>query len=162
MYDTEYDTAYYKLYYTEYYTLLGWDIVWHPPDTVTGSWEGRGLTFCWYASTDSLFQISFVFYHLRESFFVRIIYNCILGTTIKSSCVDTKLQRWLFFHNDGMVMNFFEDTIAINGFSMVLLPLNHHHWMFFHWLTIDINGFSMVFTKVWHDGQQWFWPVQKT
>ena len=51
--------------------------------------------------------------------------------------------------------------MAINGFSMVLLPLNHHHWIFFHWLTIDINGFPMVFTKVWHDGQQWFWPVKR-
>ena len=42
-----------------------------------------------------------------------------------------RLQRWSVFHNDGMVMNFFGGTIAINGFSMVLLPLNHHHWMFF-------------------------------
>ena len=40
---------------------------------------------------------------------------------------DYRLQRWSFFHNDGMVMNFFGGTIAINGFSMVLLPLNHHH-----------------------------------
>ena len=39
-------------------------------------------------------------------------------------------------------MNFFGGTIAINGFSMVLLPLNHHHWMFFHWLTIAIDGFQ--------------------
>ena len=57
---------------------------------------------------------------------------------------------------------FFEGTIAINGFSMVLLPLNHHHLMFFLWLTIDIDGFSMVSAKFWYDGQQWFWPVWKT
>ena len=81
---------------------------------------------------------------------------------IQLKLIRCRLQRWSFFHNDGMVMNFFGGTIAINGFSMVLLPLNHHHWMFFHWLTIDINGFSMVFTKVWHNGQQWFWPVRKT
>ena len=28
-------------------------------------------------------------------------------------------------------MNHFEDTVAINGFSMVLLPVNQHHRMFF-------------------------------
>ena len=38
-----------------------------------------------------------------------------------------RLQRWSFFHSDGMIMKFFEGTIAIDGFSMVLLPLNHHH-----------------------------------
>ena len=28
---------------------------------------------------------------------------------------------------DGMVMNFVKGTIAIDGFSMDWLPLNHHH-----------------------------------
>ena len=40
-------------------------------------------------------------------------------------------QRWSFFYNDGMVMFFSQGTIAIDGFSMVLPPLDHHHWMFF-------------------------------
>ena len=43
---------------------------------------------------------------------------------------------------DGNV--FFWGTIAFNGFSMVLLPLDHHHQMFFPWSTIDFDGFSMV------------------
>ena len=42
-------------------------------------------------------------------------------------------------------MFFFQGTIAIDGFSMVLPYLDHHHWMFFFRSTIDINGFSMVF-----------------
>ena len=44
-----------------------------------------------------------------------------------------------------MVNVFFEGTIGINGFSMVLPALKHHHLMFFDWTTIDFNGFSMVF-----------------
>ena len=56
-----------------------------------------------------------------------------------------RLQRWSFFCNDGMVMFFFQGTIAIDGFSMVLPALDHHHWMFFYRSTIDINGFPMVF-----------------
>ena len=39
----------------------------------------------------------------------------------------TRLRRWSFFHNDGMVMFFFQGTIAIDGFSMVLPSLDHHH-----------------------------------
>ena len=42
-------------------------------------------------------------------------------------------------------MFFFQGTIAIDGFSMVLPPLDHHHWMFFYRSTIEIDGFSMVF-----------------
>ena len=42
-------------------------------------------------------------------------------------------------------MFFSQGTIAINGFSMVLPPLDHHHWMFFYRSTIEIDGFSMVF-----------------
>ena len=45
------------------------------------------------------------------------------------------LELW-----DGNV--FFQGTIAIDGFSMVLPYLDHHH---FFRSTIDINGFSMVF-----------------
>ena len=53
-------------------------------------------------------------------------------------------QRW-----DGC--DFFEGTIAIDGFSMVLLPLNHHHWMFFsltdHWHQWFFNGFPQVLVR---------------
>ena len=57
----------------------------------------------------------------------------------------TRLRRWSFFKNDGMVMFFFQGTIAIDGFSMVLPSLDHHHWMFFYRSTIEIDGFLMVF-----------------
>ena len=56
-----------------------------------------------------------------------------------------RLQRWSFFYNDGMVMIFFQGTIVIDGFSMVLPSLDHHHWMFLYSSTIEIDGFSMVF-----------------
>ena len=51
----------------------------------------------------------------------------------------------VIFCNDGMVMFFFQGTIAINGFSMVLPYLDHHHCMFFYRSTIEIDGFLMVF-----------------
>ena len=44
-----------------------------------------------------------------------------------------------------MVNVFFQGIIGINGFSMVLSTLNHHHLMFFDQPTIDFNGFLMVF-----------------
>ena len=66
--------------------------------------------------------------------------------------VFTRLQRWSFFSNDVMVMFFLQGTIANDGFSMVLLPPDHHHWMFFCRLTIDIDGFSMVLPKFRYDG----------
>ena len=44
-------------------------------------------------------------------------------------------------------MFFFQGTIAIDGFSMVLPSLDYHHWMFFYRSTIDIDGFSMVFSN---------------
>ena len=56
-----------------------------------------------------------------------------------------RLQRWSFFCDDGMVMFFFQGTIAIDGFSMVLPALDYHHWMFFYRSTIDIDSFPMVF-----------------
>ena len=36
-------------------------------------------------------------------------------------------------------------TIGINGFSMVLLPLDHHHLMFFNPVTFNANGFFYCF-----------------
>ena len=63
------------------------------------------------------------------------------------------LQRW-----DGNVF-FSQGTIAINGFSIVLPPLDHHHWMFFGCLTIAINGFSIVFLYFYHCFQ-WFLVVK--
>ena len=44
-------------------------------------------------------------------------------------------------------MFFFQGTIAIDGLSMVLPSLEHHHWMFFYRSTIDIDGFSTVFSN---------------
>ena len=44
-------------------------------------------------------------------------------------------------------MFFFQGTTAVDGFSMVLQSLDHHHWMFFYRSTIDIDGFSMVFSN---------------
>ena len=47
---------------------------------------------------------------------------------------------------DGNV--FFQGTIANDGFSMVLLLPDHHHWMFFlqidHWQRWFFNGFSQI------------------
>ena len=55
-------------------------------------------------------------------------------------------------------MFFFQGTIAIDGFSMVLPSLDHHHWMFFlqinHWHRWFFDGFL----KFRCDGQRWFWP----
>ena len=36
-------------------------------------------------------------------------------------------QRWSIFQGDGMVNVFFKATIAVNGFSIVLTKLDHHH-----------------------------------
>ena len=44
-----------------------------------------------------------------------------------------------------MVNVFFQGTIGINGFSMVLSALNHHQLMFNGQPTIDFNGFLMDF-----------------
>ena len=54
-------------------------------------------------------------------------------------------ERWSNFWDDAMVIFFSGGTIAFDGFSMVLLHLDHYHWMFFHKLTIVFGGFSMVF-----------------
>ena len=43
-------------------------------------------------------------------------------------------------------MFFFQGTIAVDGFSMVLPSPDHHHWMIFYRSTIEIDGF------------QWFFP----
>ena len=42
-------------------------------------------------------------------------------------CDGTRPQRWSIFEGDGMVNVFFQATIAVNGFSMVLTKLDHHH-----------------------------------
>ena len=60
----------------------------------------------------------------------------------------SRLQRWSFFCNDGMGCFFFQGTIAIDGFSMVLPALVHHHWMFFTYQPLT----SMVF--------RWFSQIQ--
>ena len=44
-------------------------------------------------------------------------------------------------------MFFFQGTIAIDGFSMVLPSLDYHHWIFVYRSTIDIDGYSMVFSN---------------
>ena len=49
-------------------------------------------------------------------------------------------------------MFFSQGTIVTDGFSMVLPPLDHHHWMFIYRSTIEIDGFSMVFPKFRCDG----------
>ena len=36
-------------------------------------------------------------------------------------------RRWSIFQSDGMVNVFFQATIDVNGFSMVLATLDHHH-----------------------------------
>ena len=36
-------------------------------------------------------------------------------------------RRWSILQSDGMVNVFFQATINFNGFSMVLIPLDHHH-----------------------------------
>ena len=47
-------------------------------------------------------------------------------------------------------MFFFQGTIAIDGFSMVLPSLDHHQSPLnvFYKSTIDIDGFSMVFPNL--------------
>ena len=55
-------------------------------------------------------------------------------------------------------MFFSQGTIVTDGFSMVLPPLDHHHWMIIYRSTIEIDGFSMVLPKFRCDGQRWFWP----
>ena len=51
----------------------------------------------------------------------------------RSNCESSsiRLQRWSLFSNDGMEMFFLRSTIAYNGFLMVSLQPDHHHWMFF-------------------------------
>ena len=36
-------------------------------------------------------------------------------------------EQWSFFGSDGIQWFFPARTIGINGFSMVLLPFDHHH-----------------------------------
>ena len=41
--------------------------------------------------------------------------------------VDIRPRRWSIFQSDGMVNVLFQATIEVNGFSMVLTTLDHHH-----------------------------------
>ena len=83
--------------------------------------------------------------------------------------VQTRPQRLSIFQSDGLINVFFQATIGNHGFPMVLLPLDHHHWMFYlnvqtlvwiyiclaykygwhrcerFFVDIGVNGFSMVF-----------------
>ena len=45
------------------------------------------------------------------------------------TCVKVRIRprRWSNFQSDGMVHVLFQATIDFNGFSMVLIPLDHHH-----------------------------------
>ena len=104
--------------------------------------------------TDFLTDFFTDFHQFFHRFFHRFFQYCVI-------CV-FRLQRWSFFDNDGMVMNILWGTIAIDGFSMVLLPLNHHHWMFFSPIDHCYWWFFNGFPKFWYDGQQWFWPIWKT
>ena len=66
-------------------------------------------------------------------------------------------EQWSFFGSYGMVMFFFlARTIGINGFSMVLLLLDHHHLMFFSPLTIAFNGFLLVLGSLNHHHLMFF------
>ena len=84
----------------------------------------------------SLYHLNF-FKFFRPVLWLRTIYVLILACT--------RPQRWSIFQSDGMVNVFLKATIDFDGFSMVLTPLDHHHWMFFESPTIGFNGFSMVF-----------------
>ena len=113
---------------TAHRLLLTWP---SPPDLVDRPTQLICISDL-YMSTDK---------YKRHSRFATQVYLTLLHC-IARYC---RLQRWSFFHNDGMVMFFFQGTIAIDGFSMVLPSLDHHHWMFFCRSTIEIDGFSMVF-----------------
>ena len=47
--------------------------------------------------------------------------------TESEGIVQIRPRRWSIFQSDGMVNVFFQATIDFNGFSMVLIPLDHHH-----------------------------------
>jgi len=80
------------------------------------TWQSARASLSW--ATDSKLWKGFVFKGFLQSFIF------FLWTW-------DRLQRWSFFYNDGMVMFFFQGTIVIDGFSMVLPSLDHYHWMFF-------------------------------
>ena len=47
--------------------------------------------------------------------------------TVLTNILHGRPRRWSIFQSDGMVNVFFQATIDFNGFSMVLIPLDHHH-----------------------------------
>ena len=50
-----------------------------------------------------------------------------------------------FFSAMEWLMFIFSGHHRLRWFSMVLTPLDHHHWMFLEGPTIGFNGFSVVF-----------------
>ena len=63
-----------------------------------------------------------------------ILTSCLWQLLLCFKCHSFKLatckirpRRWSIFQSDGMVNVFFQATIDVNGFSMVLATLDHHH-----------------------------------
>ena len=59
--------------------------------------------------------------------FSAFLQQCHLIRTFAESNNPDRPQRWSIFQGDGMVNVFFLGTIAVNGFSMILTKLDHHH-----------------------------------
>ena len=84
---------------------------------------------------------------IKSGFFV-----CNIAWLDPSSNSSTRPRRWSIFQRDGMVNDFFQATIDSNGFSMVLTPLDHHHWtqplvsMVFWWF---LKFWGQWLTMVW-------------
>ena len=51
----------------------------------------------------------------------------VIVVVIEVVIVVVRPRRWSIFQSDGMVNVFFQATIDVNGFSMVLATLDHHH-----------------------------------
>ena len=58
----------------------------------------------------------------------------------------------MVIYNDGMVMFFSssQGNIAIDGFSMVLPPLDHYHWMFLAVQNSSIGDRDLVTDSLTH------------
>ena len=118
------------------------------------SWTGQHVCCDTWSATNSLLHTRYTIIYC-ECFC--LVFD--VGTPIDHNKLD--FNDGHFFSNNAMVMFFSQGTIVIDGFSMVLPPLDHHHWMFIYRSTIEIDGFSMVFPKFWCDGQRWFWPWKR-
>ena len=87
---------------------------------------GRHLNLCLAFLTQRLFKNNEFFRQISQN----SDYMCVFKNPRNSREISTlasRLRRWSLFYNDGMVMFFFQGTIAIDGFSMVLPSLDHHH-----------------------------------